>query len=333
VEQFNLLLQRDFSGTVFTLGYVGELGRHLMEQIGNLNLPAPAGPSPANAPAPAAPYAKTLPNVNTILAYEDFGSSSYNSFQISVERRLFKGFSTDVNYTHAHALDDVNNQADGEATFGLQPSIIGQYDYGNSFLDVPDRLAGFFTYQLPFGRSGATLYKALAGGWQLNGLGFWQVGSPISVSDGYTQNGRAQINLKTVTADRPDRIASTHLANSGPGSNNLAFNVAAFALQPLGTAGNAGRNQLRGFSKRRGDLSVFKTIPVKERLHAEFRAECFNFTNTPNFDDPGSQITAFTASPVNGRLIATDAKNFGHSISTPFGFSGRQFQFALKLLF
>ena len=45
VEQYNLLVQKEFGGTVVTLGYVGQIGRHLSNDTPNVDLPAPAGPS------------------------------------------------------------------------------------------------------------------------------------------------------------------------------------------------------------------------------------------------------------------------------------------------
>jgi hypothetical protein len=40
------------------------------------------------------------------------------------------------------------------------------------------------------------------------------------------------------------------------------------------------------------DLSLFRTFPVRERLQLEFRAEAFNFTNTPHFDAPNANVNS-----------------------------------------
>ena len=65
-------------------------------------------------------------------------------------------------------------------------------------------------------------------------------------------------------------------------------------------------------SFRNLDFSVFKRIGE----HFEFRAECFNLTNTPSFNAPATAIDAPTA----GRVTST--------LSTP-----RQFQFGVKFNF
>lgn len=334
IEQYNLLLQQQLAANVITLGYVGSVSRHQMQQIPNIDIPVPAGPSAAGTAAPAAPYAGTLPKVNTIAYWSDEGAGSYNAMQVSFERRLTKGLAANLNYTLAHGLDDVSNQNDGEVGYGLIPTQIGTYDYGNSFIDVRQRVAGTFAYSLPFGTDGTFRHKLLAGGWQINGLGFWQTGTPISITSSYTQNGRTQINISnTVTADRPNRASGNpYLHVQGSAASGIHFlNNAVFVLQPLGTAGNVGRNQFYGPHTRRGDLSVFKTVPVRESISAQFRVECFNITNTPNFAQPNAAISAYSGSTAG--LTATTASNFGTITSTANGYSNRQLQFAVRVLF
>ena len=40
------------------------------------------------------------------------------------------------------------------------------------------------------------------------------------------------------------------------------------------------------------DLSLFREFKLTERLKLQFRAECFNFTNTPHFSNPGSYVSS-----------------------------------------
>ena len=334
LEQFNLLLQKEYRGTVFTAGYVAELGRHIVDSSPNIDLPDPQIPGPTGA-APALRYASQLPAVNTIDVFSNFGASSYNSAQFSVERRISRGLTANVNYTYAHNLDDILQVFSGDGLgsngFGLQPFNVGKADYGNSPLDIKQRFAGFFSYDIPTGKSGSGFYKAFAGGFRLNGLGFWQDGAPFTVTDSTTQaNGLARINLPTITADKPNVVGAY---NTGGGLSHF-FNTSAFAGQTIGTPGNEARNQLFGPHLRRGDLSLFKTIPVREGVKLELRAECFNFTNTPNFAQPNAVISGYgpsTGAQPTG--VPTVANGFGSITSTAFGYSGRQFQFAGRFNF
>ena len=173
----------------------------------------------------------------------------------------------------------------------------------------------------------------IAGGWQVNGLGFWQTGLPITIASAYTQGTKklAQINLPGITVDRPNRFGNPYTADKGI---TQYLNPASFVRQPLGTAGNVGRNQFFGPHLRRGDLSLFKNVEVKENLRAQFRVECFNITNTPNFGQPNSTIGSYSpTADANGNFEATSASSFGQITSTAIGYSGRQFQFVLRLDF
>ncbi len=333
LEQFNLLLQKDVRGTVFTAGYVAELGRHLFDQVPNIDLPNPSG----TATAPALVYAAQLPNVTSIDFVGNFGASSYNSFQVSAERRLARGLTANINYTYAHNLDDVFQIFDGDgsvtmAGFGLAPGKISTNDYGNSPIDLNSRIAGFFSYDLPFGKGGSHLYQMAAGGFRFNGIGFWQTGTPFTVTSSVVgANSLATSNLPNVTYDKPNLIATT----VGNHSLSQFFNTSAFAQQAVGTLGNERRNQVFGPHLRRGDLSLFKVIPIRDALHLELRAECLNFTNTPNFAQPNKTISAYgtVANAAAGGAPATTAGGFGSITNTVFNFSGRQFQFAARFNF
>ena len=341
VEQYNMLVQQALgTGTVFTLGYVGQVGRHLNNNTPNVDLPKPAGPSAAGTPPPALVYAAQLPLVNTITAYRNNGVSSYNSLQASLERRITHGLTANINYTWSHNLDDLLGVFDGDTTagngFGDVPSQLNTYEYGNSSLDLRNRFAGFFSYDLPFGKSGSHFRQTALGGFRFNGLGFWQSGQSFTVTSSVDQaNGLATINLPTITTDRPNVVGQLRTT----GAIHGFFNLNAFAQQPLGTAGNERRNQFFGPHDRRGDLSLFKTIPLREHTQLELRAECINITNTANFDRPNHTITGYNTTGLTAAQIAlggatpTAAGLFGTISQVLPGSAGRQFQFAGRFSF
>jgi hypothetical protein len=77
-----------------------------------------------------------------------------------------------------------------------------------------------------------------------------------------------------------------------------------------------GRNTMRGPGVVNMDFSLFRTFKLTERLDMEFRAESFNFTNTPHFNNP------------NGNVNSAD---FGKVLSAAN--DPRSFRFGLRLQF
>src|ERR1700740_3837461 len=108
VHQFNLELQKQFGSNVITIGYVGQLGRHLPQVVNDVNIP-----DPLNTPHTAAntagfgvpntitgapcvtpvngcdlrftvrPTARRCPGLGGVGEYFSEGSSSYHSLQVS----------------------------------------------------------------------------------------------------------------------------------------------------------------------------------------------------------------------------------------------------------
>ena len=92
----------------------------------------------------------------------------------------------------------------------------------------------------------------------------------------------------------------------------------AYALPPAGVFvyGNEGRNLLHGPGLFNLDFSVVENFLITERAKAQFRAEFFNFTNTPNFSNPAATFGTGTF----GSVMSTTTEN-------------RDIQFGLKIVF
>ena len=64
------------------------------------------------------------------------------------------------------------------------------------------------------------------------------------------------------------------------------------------------------------NASLFKTFSFNERWKLQFRAECYDLMNHPNFEKPSTTVTSSTFGVISSQ-----------------GSPGRQFQAALKLTF
>jgi hypothetical protein len=106
---------------------------------------------------------------------------------------------------------------------------------------------------------------------------------------------------------------------SGPAVDRLEeyFDTSVFSQPEPFTFGNVGRYlpDVRQPGTKNWDFSLFKNFDLREDLRLQFRAEMFNFTNTPVFGAPN---------------VALNNNNFGRI--TGQANSPRQIQFGLKLL-
>ncbi|MBO0722206.1 MAG: hypothetical protein J2P41_15380, partial [Blastocatellia bacterium] len=64
------------------------------------------------------------------------------------------------------------------------------------------------------------------------------------------------------------------------------------------------------------DLSLFRDFKLSERFSLQFRAESFNFTNTPHFSNPNSDINSDNF----GKILSTQNSDaLGRSRELRFG--------------
>ena len=112
------------------------------------------------------------------------------------------------------------------------------------------------------------------------------------------------------------------------GNPNQWFDPTAFVLQPIGTFGNVGRNELIGPDLRTVDLALSKFFRLSSlgaaRGTVELRAEVFNLFNRANFGPPS--LVAFSGTDGEPML-----SSFGVIRSTIT--SARQMQLGVRISF
>ena len=92
-----------------------------------------------------------------------------------------------------------------------------------------------------------------------------------------------------------------------------------------------GPAQVPGPGFHRLDFSVFKDLPVNERVHFQFRTEIFNILNHPNFNAPGFGGNGVVAISGSTNFNTTHFGEIGSTRDAPY--DARQIQFALKYNF
>jgi hypothetical protein len=113
-------------------------------------------------------------------------------------------------------------------------------------------------------------------------------GRPVlTIYQATNQNSIIGTGVQRPNATGVDPVTAGSLENR----LNAYINPAAFSVAPAFTFGNLSRTiPMRGPGQGNWDLSLFKTVMVKERLALQFRAEALNAFNTPLFRNPSTAL-------------------------------------------
>ncbi len=275
IQQWNMNVQTEMKGILLEVGYVGTRGSHLPYGSYNYNaIPVALAPqAQGQFVAPYVPYPQ-YPQGVTIDTW--IGSSDYNALQIKAERRYANGLAFVASYTHSKFIDV------GNAGF-RDPIGDRNLDRGPSPDNAPNRFVIGYNYALPFGPGRHWLSKGLLGniigGWELNGITTYQSG--FSLTPALSNNNCVCGNSRSA----PNIVGNISAANQ---TLSQWFNTSAFAIPSQYTIGDAGRGLILGPHIVNTDLNAAKrfTLPWREGMSLEFRAEFFNVFNHPQFNNP-----------------------------------------------
>jgi hypothetical protein len=337
--QYNLNIQHEISsGTVFTIGYVGSHGVHLI--TGQERNP-PAYTLDSN----GVYHFASLQNGRIILnprlnpgydfmnMSEPSTTSRYHSLQTNLSRRLTRNVQGQVAYTFSKCIDDGGSPI-GTVNGGNSPtSYTNPYDRssdrGLCYYHAKSTLRVNGLVNLPFHGN------QLVEGWQLTGTVTQNTGLPVSIATGFDQTGYTT-NSGT---PRPNYAPNNPALGIYPACNNnptlgvvgMWFNPNCFSLQAPGTLGNTGRDTIIGPGLAVVDFAVLKDtrVPkISESFRVQFRAEFFNLFNHPQFGLPN--VNVFTQGTNGGGSISAQA---GQITTLGGNTAARQIQFGLKFLF
>ena len=317
IQSYNFMVQGEI-GRGFNLegGYVGS---RAIRSIAALNINAAQGVGLGN-PGRAL-FARTA-RIANITMYAPFNSSTYNSFQSQLRKRIGSGSSFGLSYTFSKAISYADN-----SDSGLSWNWVDMWSRNKALagFDRTHNFQFYGIYQLPFGSgqqfANSGMMAKIAGGWQLNGIMSRMSGTPFTVgSAGTSVNSPGN----TQTADQ---VVPEVKILGGHGTGESYFDPNAFAPVTAVRFGNVGRNTLRGPGFFNLDGGITRTFTLTERYKLQFRGEAFGVTNTPQFGNPGA-------------TVSNAARNADGSIRTLGGYSEilgaggeRQFQLSLKFLF
>lgn len=282
IQQWNLQLEQQLgTKTVFDIAYVGTKADHLFNSINYTEPQLGTGVKFFQAQG-----------LNVTLN-EDNGTSHYNGLQTRLSRNLYNGLQFTAAYTWSHAMDNSVGPFSPEGASSAPITAQGpqlNLNRGNS----DDDQRNFFSFgalaELPFGRDkhfGANVSRPVdyvIGGWQLSPFVVWASGTPFDVMAPTSQGG---VDV------RPDLVGNPYQAPT-PANGYQFLNPKAFASPSVNAqgiytrVGNVHRNQFYGPITDTVSLSLFKDVPITERVKAQLRGQVYNLLNSPQFANPSN---------------------------------------------
>jgi len=319
IQSWNVTLQRELKW-----GFVGEAGYVATRQVRQLGYHqlnwSPVGGGNAGRQL----FARFGRTANTRMV-APVGGSNYHSLQAQLQRRFADGYSLGVAYTLSKSISDSGLDA-SDASLAIN---IPEYYHLNRSVSGFDRRHRLFItniLELPFGRGKRWLadqgfLTQLLSGWQVNSIVGILSGRPFSV----TASGTS-LNAPFST-QRADQVKEKVEILGGVGPGQPYFDPTAFAPVDEPRFGTAGFNILRGPGQFNWDFGLFRQFRLSEEVNLEFRAEAFNFTNTPKFGNPGANVSNVRYAP-DGSI--DDLNGFGEITSAT---EEREFRFGLRIAF
>jgi hypothetical protein len=231
--------------------------------------------------------------------FEGFGTTYYQSAQISVEKRFTNGLAFLAGYTLSHLIDNTSSGFSSFTSGGIN-KYNQKPEWAVSNSDEPQTFKLSGTYELPIGPGKKFLNNHVTG----NLLGGWQVGWILDYedggADGVGENGSPFPN----GFERPDRDSSTGLSTAsysrvrdyfvGKSPAAQIFNKGGFTLTPSQyVIGTATRNYgaLRGPGYAMENLNARKHFYMGDRLQGILTVDYFNAFNRTQFNGPDTNYS------------------------------------------
>jgi len=234
--------------------------------------------------------------------FEGFGTTYYQSAQVSLEKRFSSGLSFLAGYTLSRLMDNTSSGFSSFTSGGIN-KYNQKPEYTISNADEPQTLKVSGTYELPIGPGKKFLNNHklgnVAGGWQIGWILDYEAGTPFGVFEsgspfpnGFNRPDRnPSVKLSTASYSR---VRDYFTKQSGQGTGPSLFNPAAFTPTPTQyVIGDAKRNygELRNPAFLNENLNARKHFYLGERFEAIFQVDYFNAFNRTIFNGPDTNAS------------------------------------------
>ena len=296
--------------------------------------------------------------LGVLTTFPPLGSGIYHAVSADFMHRFARGLYFRANYTFSKNIDNATNEL--FSSFVNPRRSQDGYNFpgerGPSALNVPQKFAMTWVYDLPNVRTENRFLRGAAHGWEISGTYLAESGQPVTPLSGVDSNFNGD-SAGDRTIFNPAGVGLTGttvnaVCNSGAGgatsivtpkSCGAANTVGYVAVNPdarfvqagVGAFANVGRNTVSSPGLNIWNMSLFKTNKLTERASLQFRFETYNTFNHRNFSvglptNNGSLDQNTNTNPLNAGYIFVTSPNFLNKFS--FDGGSRNLELGLKLI-
>jgi len=298
VQIWNLDLQHEFKGNiVVNIGYNGSKGTRLDTE-----------------------RALVVGGDQPFIYESSEGNSILHAATVRARRRMSKGLGIGMQYIFSKSLDDAASIGGGGVVVAQNPFDIS-VDRSLSSFNQTHRFTGTWMYDLPFGENRPFLSQGR--GLPAKILSNWQWSGSFTVASGlyFTPNvlgGTLDIDRGVSGSLRANVVPGQPISISNPTTLDW-FNKSAFCTpgtncgNPSGTPyGDAGRYTIEGPGTFTMNMTLNRTIPIKETRVLDLRIAASNVFNHANYASINTVVNSLTFGEVtsvsNMRRISLQAR-------------------------
>lgn len=326
VQNFSADFQYEIAkGMVLEVGYTGTQSRKLLygtgQQANQLHPNELARGAGLDAPV-ANPFfgviptgilaGRTVPQQRLLRPHPQFtavnlsgdtpgASASFNALVVRYNWQLARGLNLLTTYQWSKAIDNASEWQGWEVGDTLRDFYNQRVDRSISAHDLPQSFVNTMVYELPVGKGkkyGTDMHpvaNAVLGGWQVSSIVRFGSGLPLGFTAPNTLGAYGFQIQRPNVAD----LKAAAVENPIP---DQWFNKAAFSRPGTYEIGNMTRwaPNIRFGRTNHADFALLKNFRFRESIKAQFRAEMFNMTNTPQFGRANTDISSGDFGRVTG---------------------------------
>jgi hypothetical protein len=299
--------------------------------------------------------------LGSVTTFPPAGSGIYHAGSVDFIHRFAHGLYFRANYTFSKNIDNSTNELFSSYVNPRrsQDGFNFPNERGRSALDLPQKFAMTFVYDLPNVRNENRFVRGVANGWEWSGTYLAQSGQPVtplsgvdSNDNGDTAGDRTVFNPAGVGlsgsvvnavcndgAGGATRVVTNPKTSPCAAGNTVGYvavnPTARFIQAGVGALATTGRNTVGTPGLNIWNMSVFKTNKLTERASLQFRFQTYNTFNhrSPSVGLPTNNESidqATNSNPLNAGYIFVTSPTFLNK----FAFDGgsRTMELGLRLI-